>query len=64
MLAAAETIPTISSAIAKLHEILSDNGGKDSVYGRGANGSLPIVVHVDNKVSPCPSNFNTYGVHW
>lgn len=41
--------PTISSEIAKLRKILKDNIGKDNVYGRAANGSLPLVVRAENK---------------
>jgi len=40
---------TISTEIAKLRGILTDNVGKDNVFGRAANGSLPLVVHVDNE---------------
>ena len=45
----AEGTPTISSEIAKLRKILKDNIGKDNVYGRAANGSLPLVIRADNK---------------
>ncbi|TGO87835.1 hypothetical protein BPOR_0200g00040 [Botrytis porri] len=44
-----ESIPTVSSAIAKLQHILVKNIGKDNVYGTVANGSFPLVVHVDNE---------------
>lgn len=46
-----QSTPTISSAVAKLRKILSENEGKDNIYGRASNGSLPLVVHADNKVS-------------
>jgi hypothetical protein len=42
---------TISSAVGKLRKILADNKGKDSLYGKAANGTIPIVVHIENKVS-------------
>lgn len=41
--------PTVSSSIAKLRKIL-DNRGKDNLYGKAADGKLPVVVHADNKV--------------
>lgn len=37
-------------AVGKLREVLVENSDKDNVYTRAANGSLPIVVHVENKV--------------
>jgi hypothetical protein len=48
-----KSTPTISSAIAKLRKILMENKGNDTVYGKAADGNLPIVVHVQNKVSAC-----------
>ncbi|PQE22122.1 carbohydrate esterase family 9 protein [Rutstroemia sp. NJR-2017a BBW] len=44
-----DTVPTVSSAIAKLEHILLDNISKDNIYGSVANGSFPLVVHVDNE---------------
>ncbi|KAH8802876.1 hypothetical protein F5884DRAFT_803522 [Xylogone sp. PMI_703] len=44
-----ESIPTVSTATAKIRKILSDNHGKDNVYARVENGSFPLVVHVENK---------------
>ncbi|RAL65034.1 hypothetical protein DID88_001142 [Monilinia fructigena] len=44
-----ESIPTVSSAIAKLQQILINNIGKDNIYGTVANGTFPLVVHVDNE---------------
>ncbi|KAM0147259.1 hypothetical protein ACHAPG_010694 [Botrytis cinerea] len=44
-----ESIPTVSSAISKLQHVLVRNIGKDNVYGTVANGSFPLVVHVDNE---------------
>ncbi|RFU34480.1 hypothetical protein B7463_g1891, partial [Scytalidium lignicola] len=44
-----ETIPTVSTATAKIRKILFDNQGKDNIYGRVEGGSLPLVVHVENK---------------
>lgn len=41
--------PTISSAIAELRKILLSNKEKDNIYGRAINGSLPLVVHTENK---------------
>ncbi len=49
----ADSTPTISSAVSKLRKILADNEGNDSIYGRAANGTIPIVVHVDSKVRDC-----------
>jgi len=34
----------------KLRKILADNVGKDSIYGKVANGTIPVVVHADSKV--------------
>ena len=45
-----ESIPTVSSSIGKLRQFLSDNKSKDNAYGKAANGTLPLVVHADNKV--------------
>lgn len=36
--------------MAKFRKILSNNKGKDSIYGRASNGSIPLVVYVENKV--------------
>ncbi|KAF4626832.1 hypothetical protein G7Y89_g11326 [Cudoniella acicularis] len=44
-----DALPTVSSGIAKLRQILSENGGKDNIYGKAANGSIPLVVHADNE---------------
>ncbi|KAM3066376.1 hypothetical protein ACMFMG_003117 [Clarireedia jacksonii] len=44
-----DTVPTVSSAIAKLGHILLDNVDKDNIYGSVSNGSFPLVVHVDNE---------------
>jgi hypothetical protein len=41
----------VSLAVAKLRLILSENEKKDNVFGRVVNGSLPLVVDVQNKVS-------------
>ena len=40
---------TISEGIAKLRRVLSENEGKDSVYGKAADGKLPVIVHAKNK---------------
>lgn len=45
-----DSIPTVSGAIGTLRRTLIDNASKDNVYGQAANGSLPIVAHVENKV--------------
>ena len=45
-----DTLSTISSEIGKLRQILSENTGKDNVYGKAANGTFPLVVHVQNEV--------------
>ncbi|KAH8594054.1 hypothetical protein B0O99DRAFT_185628 [Bisporella sp. PMI_857] len=45
----AESISTVSTSVAKLRKIIADNNGKDNVYGRVANGSIPLVVKAQNK---------------
>jgi hypothetical protein len=45
-----DSTPTISSAILKLRKIIADNDGKDGIYGQAANGTIPVVVHVESKV--------------
>jgi imidazolonepropionase-like amidohydrolase len=54
----ADSLTTVSAAVAKLRSIISDNEGKDNVYGRAANGSLPLVVYVENEVSGILSLLN------
>lgn len=54
-MAASEWTPTVSSAIAKLRRILFENRGKDNIYGKAADGLLPVVVHSENKVYNLPS---------
>lgn len=44
-----DNIPSISTAVAKLRKILTDNKEKDNVYGKVINGSMPLVVHAENK---------------
>ena len=56
MIYIADSLPTISSGIEKLRQVIIDSQGKDSVYGRAVNGSFPLVVDVDNEVGP-PSPF-------
>jgi hypothetical protein len=46
----ADPVPTISSEIGKLRQILSENAGKDNVYGKAAHGAFPLVVHARNEV--------------
>jgi len=29
---------------------LAENGGKDNIYGKAADGTFPLVVHVQNEV--------------
>jgi imidazolonepropionase-like amidohydrolase len=43
------SLSTISSAVAKLRQIITENTNKDNVYGRAANGSFPLVVYVENE---------------
>ncbi|KAL1966639.1 hypothetical protein VTN77DRAFT_4050 [Rasamsonia byssochlamydoides] len=43
------TTPTVSSSIAKLRKILSDNRGKDTIFGKAADGKIAVVVHAENK---------------
>lgn len=45
-----ESIPTISSEMTELRLILDENKEKDNVYGKAANGTIPLVVHADNEV--------------
>ena len=40
---------SISDAVAKLRKILSKDDGKKSIYGKAANGEIPLVVHAVNK---------------
>jgi hypothetical protein len=47
---ASGSTPSISLAIAKLRQVLSDNDGKHNVYGAAVNGTLPLVIESDNKV--------------
>lgn len=44
------SVPTISSAVAKIRNILSDHLGQDNIYGLGANGTIPVVITAQNKV--------------
>ncbi|KAI9743083.1 MAG: hypothetical protein M1818_003378 [Claussenomyces sp. TS43310] len=44
-----KSTPTISAAVKALRKILFENRGKDNVYGKAANGTLPVVLHVENK---------------
>ncbi|PYH88717.1 hypothetical protein BO71DRAFT_403647 [Aspergillus ellipticus CBS 707.79] len=39
---------SVSSAIALLRRLLTENEDANNTYGRAVNGSLPIVVHVTN----------------
>lgn len=48
---ASSQTPTVSKSVATLRKILSDNKGKDSLYGKAADGKIPVVVHTENKVS-------------
>ncbi|CRG89988.1 Multiple PDZ domain protein [Talaromyces islandicus] len=41
--------PTVSKSVATLRKILSDNKGKDTLYGKAADGKIPVVVHTENK---------------
>jgi hypothetical protein len=43
-------LSTISSEISKLRQILTENAGKDNIYGKAADGAFPLVVHVQNEV--------------
>jgi hypothetical protein len=40
----------VSSSVAKLRKILGTNKGMDTLYGKAADGKIPVVVHTDNKV--------------
>ncbi|KAH8660644.1 carbohydrate esterase family 9 protein-like protein [Tricladium varicosporioides] len=44
-----DTLPTVSSGVAKLRQILDENKDIDNIYRRAANGSLPLVVHAENE---------------
>ncbi|OKL56403.1 hypothetical protein UA08_08202 [Talaromyces atroroseus] len=41
--------PTVSKSVASLRKILSENKGKDTLYGKAADGKIPVVVHTENK---------------
>ncbi|KAH8700941.1 hypothetical protein BGW36DRAFT_138382 [Talaromyces proteolyticus] len=41
--------PSVSKSIATLRRILNDNKGKDTLYGKAANGKIPVVAHSENK---------------
>lgn len=47
-----EQTPTVSTAIAKLRKILFENKGKETIYGKAADGKFPVVIYSQNKV-PC-----------
>ncbi|KAF2092364.1 composite domain of metallo-dependent hydrolase [Rhizodiscina lignyota] len=42
-------IATVSTAVAKLRKILKDNSAEDNMYGKVVNGSIPLIIHVENK---------------
>jgi imidazolonepropionase-like amidohydrolase len=44
-----DSTPSISLAVAKLRHILLDNKAKDNVFRLAANGTLPLVIHTDDK---------------
>ncbi|KAL2065685.1 hypothetical protein VTL71DRAFT_3355 [Oculimacula yallundae] len=44
-----DSLPTISSEILKLREIIDENKSKDNIYGKAANGTIPLVIHADNE---------------
>ncbi|KAF1988789.1 hypothetical protein K402DRAFT_373086 [Aulographum hederae CBS 113979] len=44
-----DATPTVSMAVAKLRQILTENKSKDNMYGAAANGSIPLVIHTENK---------------
>lgn len=44
-----DSLPTISSEISKLREIIIENEKTDNIYGKVANGAIPLVVHADNE---------------
>jgi hypothetical protein len=50
-LTASEATPSISLAVSTLRKILRDNKDKNNIFTRAANGSIPLVVHADNKVT-------------
>ncbi|EED16397.1 conserved hypothetical protein [Talaromyces stipitatus ATCC 10500] len=41
--------PTVSKSVAALRKILSQNKGKDTLYGKAADGKIAVVVHTENK---------------
>lgn len=45
------TLSTVSSGIAKLRHVLTDSAGKDDIYGKAANGTIPVVVDIQNEVN-------------
>ena len=48
-MARSDATPSTSDQIGKLHKLVKDNKGKDSVYGKVADGNLPLIVHARNK---------------
>ncbi|KAH7317715.1 hypothetical protein BKA65DRAFT_438774 [Rhexocercosporidium sp. MPI-PUGE-AT-0058] len=44
-----DSLPTISSEVSKLRELIVENKGKNNIYGKAANGTVPLVVHADNE---------------
>ncbi len=44
-------LSSVSAGISKLRQIVFENKDKDNVFGSAANGSIPLVVHVENEVS-------------
>lgn len=44
-----EAMSTVSTSVAKLRRIPSDNKGKDNIYGKAFDGSIPLIIHAENK---------------
>jgi hypothetical protein len=45
-----DSTPSISSAVSKLRHILRDNNSTNNIFGSAAKGSMPLVIHANNKV--------------
>ncbi|KAK6580721.1 hypothetical protein PZA11_006957 [Diplocarpon coronariae] len=42
-------LPTISSEVSQLRELIIESQGMENVLGQAANGSIPLVVYADNE---------------
>lgn len=54
---ATESVPTVSTGIQKLREVILENTDRDNIYGSVANGTFPLVVNVQNEVATTQYSF-------